>query len=235
MTTSPNVMIYAAMDGWRRQMVRDGQRLLGAALDLSRHVRRRIDTLPGLHVLEDELLGVEASHDLDGLQVLISVRELGISGYQAADWLRAHCRIDVGLSDSERILATLSMADDASTTDRLCAALEDLVRAAPSMERAAPVQMPSPHDLELESVDNPRDAFFGKVETVPVEQAAGRIAAEQVTPYPPGIPVLVPGERITAAVLDYLRTGLAAGMVLPDPADKTLETIRVTTRGVEQP
>jgi arginine/lysine/ornithine decarboxylase len=58
----------------------------------------------------------------------------------------------------------------------------------------------------------------------------GRIAAEQVTPYPPGIPVLVPGERITAEVLEYLRTGLAAGMVLPDPADESLETVRVAAR-----
>lgn len=228
MTTSPNVMIYAAMDGWRRQMVQHGERLLGSALELAREVRRRIDALPGLHVLEDELLGAEASHDLDPLQVLISVTGLGISGYQAADWLRAHCRIDVGLSDPERILATLSMADDEQTTDRLLAALGELVRAAPSMDSTPPVHLPSPHDLELESVDTPRDAFFGDVETVPVQEAVGRIAAEQVTPYPPGIPVLVPGERVTAEVLDYLRTGLAAGMVLPDPADKSLETVRVT-------
>jgi arginine/lysine/ornithine decarboxylase len=228
MTTSPNVMIYAAMDGWRRQMVQRGERLLGSALELARDVRRRIDALPGLHVLEDELLGAEASHDLDPLQVLISVRELGISGYQAADWLRASCCLDVGLSDHERVLATLSMADDEGTTDRLVAALGELVRAAPSLEPARPMRMPSPHDLELESVDTPRDAFFGPVETVPVAEAVGRIAAEQVTPYPPGIPVLVPGERITAEVLDYLRTGLAAGMVLPDPADKGLETVRVT-------
>jgi arginine decarboxylase len=228
MTTSPNVMIYAAMDGWRRQMVQHGEQLLGSALELAREVRRRIDALPGLHVLEDELLGAEASHDLDPLQVLISVRGLGISGYQAADWLRASCSLDVGLSDHERVLATLSMADDKDTTDRLVAALGGLVRAAPSLEPARPMHLPSPHDLELESVDTPRKAFFGPVETVPVEEAVGRIAAEQVTPYPPGIPVLVPGERITAEVLDYLRTGLAAGMVLPDPADKSLETVRVT-------
>jgi arginine decarboxylase len=228
MTTSPNVMIYAAMDGWRRQMVQHGEQLLGSALELAREVRRRIDALPGLHVLEDELLGAEASHDLDLLQVLISVRGLGISGYQAADWLRASCSLDVGLSDHERVLATLSMADDEETTDRLVAALGELVRAAPSLEPARPMHLPSPHDLERDSVDTPRDAFFGPVETVPAEKAVGRIAAEQVTPYPPGIPVLVPGERITAEVLDYLRTGLAAGMVLPDPADKSLETVRVT-------
>lgn len=76
----------------------------------------------------------------------------------------------------------------------------------------------------------PRDAFFAAKETVNAGNAIGRIAAEQVTPYPPGIPVIVPGERITAELLQYLRSGLAAGMQLLDPADPTLLTIRVVAR-----
>jgi arginine/lysine/ornithine decarboxylase len=231
MTTSPNVMIYAAMDGWRRQMVQQGEQLLGAALQRAADVRARIEALPGLHVLDDELLGAEASHDLDRLQVLISVAELGISGYQAADWLRANCHLDVGLSDHQRVLATLSMADDEQTTGRLLGALEELVRSAPSLPRPKPVHVPRPSDLELDSVDTPRAAFFGPAEMVPAQDAVGRIAAEQITPYPPGIPALVPGERINAAVLEYLRTGLAAGMVLPDPTDPSLRTVRVTASG----
>jgi arginine decarboxylase len=73
----------------------------------------------------------------------------------------------------------------------------------------------------------PRDAFFGPVEMVAASQACGRIAAEQITPYPPGVPAVVPGERLDDAVIDYLRTGLAAGMTLPDPADPSLEKFRV--------
>ncbi|MCW2983457.1 MAG: lysine decarboxylase, partial [Conexibacter sp.] len=197
--------------------------------------RSRVEALPGLHVLDDELLGAEDSHDLDRLQVLISVADLGISGYQAADWLRANCHLDVGLSDHQRVLATLSMADDEQTTGRLLAALEELGRAAPSLPRPKPVHVPSPTELELESVDTPRDAFLGPAEMVPVQDAVERIAAEQITPYPPGIPVLVPGERINAEVLEYLRTGLAAGMVLPDPADPSLHTIRVTAHASARP
>jgi arginine/lysine/ornithine decarboxylase len=74
----------------------------------------------------------------------------------------------------------------------------------------------------------PRDAFFGPAESVAVDDAIGRVAAEQITPYPPGIPAVVPGERITEGLVTYLRSGLAAGMVLPDPADPSLDTIRVT-------
>jgi arginine/lysine/ornithine decarboxylase len=79
----------------------------------------------------------------------------------------------------------------------------------------------------MDTVMLPREAFFGPVEVVPADEAAGRVAAEQITPYPPGIPAILPGERINAAVVEYLRTGAEAGMVLPDPADPTVQTIRV--------
>jgi arginine/lysine/ornithine decarboxylase len=89
------------------------------------------------------------------------------------------------------------------------------------------VDLPSYGDLDIEPVLTPREAFFGPVEQVPAREAVGRVAAEQITPYPPGIPAVVPGERITDGLIDYLHSGLAAGMVLPDPADQSLETIRV--------
>ena len=106
MTTSPNVMVYAALDGWRRQMVEHGRQLLGDALELARGVRDDIALIPDVEVLDDELLGVEASHDLDRLQVLIDVSATGTSGYQAADWLREHHHLDVGMSDRRRVLVT---------------------------------------------------------------------------------------------------------------------------------
>jgi arginine/lysine/ornithine decarboxylase len=227
MTTSPNTMVYAGMDAWRRQMVEHGTRLLGDAIALAENVRARLSDLDGLHVLHDELLSEEASHDLDPLQVLIDVSALNLNGYQAADWLRENCRVDVGLSDHRRILATLSMADDAGTADRLLDAMRRLVAAAPALPAAKTVQLPDPTAFEVEPVLTPRDAFFGPTCTVPVAEAVGQVCAEQITPYPPGIPALIPGERISAELIDYLRTGLAAGMVLPDPADPKLDTIRI--------
>jgi arginine decarboxylase len=234
MTTSPNALLYTALDGWRRQMVEHGESLLGAALELARRLRRDIEAMPGLHVLERELVAREASHELDQLQVLIDVTGLGISGYQAADWLREHERIDIGLSDHGRILATLSMADDETTARRLRAALEALIAAARNLPRPNPIKLPKPSELQLDSVERPRDAFFGPVESVPVADAVGRIAAEQITPYPPGIPVVVPGERLNREVIDLPLTGLEGGMVLPDPADPKLETIRVTAAARRQ-
>jgi lysine decarboxylase len=231
MTTSPSVPIFAALDGWRRNMVANGRELLGAALGLAREVRRRIDALPDVEVLEDVLLGAEASHDLVRLQVLVDVSATGTSGYQARDWLREQRCLDVGLADHRRILATLSFADDATTADRLLEALSGWRTAAESFDPPAPIRLPSPEELQLETVALPRDAFFGRTEMVAAADAAGRTAAEQLTPYPPGIPAVVPGERLNAAVIDYLRSGVAAGMALPDSADPSLEHFRVVATG----
>jgi arginine decarboxylase len=227
MTTSPNVMIYAAIDGWRRQMVERGGELLGAALDLAGSVRREIDAIPGLRVLEDRLLGREASHDLDRLQILVDVSEVGISGYRCADWLREHERVDVGLGDHRLLLATLSMADDRATGQRLVDALCGLVKIAPGLEPTAPIYQPEPDELQLSTVMLPRDAFFGPTEMVAADSAPGRTAAEQLTPYPPGVPVVVPGEELNAAVVEYLQSGLRAGMVIPDATDPALDRFRV--------
>ncbi|MDT5338917.1 MAG: arginine decarboxylase [Mycobacterium sp.] len=227
MTTSPNVMVYAAMDGWRRQMVTSGRELLGAALGLAARTRDAIEEIPDVEVLDDELLGAEASHDLDRLQILIDVSATGCSGYQVADWLREHCRLDLGMSDHRRILATLSFADDTASTERLVDALWRWRKTSETFDKPHAIHLPSPDELELETVMLPRDAFFGPTEMVPSDEAVGRVAAEQVTPYPPGIPAIVPGERLNEPVIDYLRSGAEAGMTLPDPVDPTMRSFRV--------
>jgi arginine/lysine/ornithine decarboxylase len=228
-TTSANVLIYAAMDGWRRQMAIDGEAILTRALEVVHTARSRLDRLGGIRVLREELIGPEASHDLDPFHVLMDVSDLGISGYQAADWLREYHRIDAGVSDHRRIELTLSQADDDATVDRAVAAFEDLIANASSLPRPKPVRVPDPSSLELEVGELPRDAFFGPIEDVRLHKAIGRIAAEQITPYPPGIPVVLPGEIINEAVVDYLRSGVAAGMVIPDAADPSMKHIRVST------
>ncbi|WP_141203237.1 aminotransferase class I/II-fold pyridoxal phosphate-dependent enzyme [Streptomyces griseorubiginosus] len=233
-STSPSVLLYAGIDGWRRQMALHGKELMGGALDLAARVRAAVEEIEGLHVNDrDDFCGPGLADDFDPLPGVIDVTGLGITGYQAADWLREHRRIDAHLTDHRRIGMQITHADDEETTGQLLDALKDLVRAAPEWEAGPRVAVPPPSELRLEQVRLPRDAFFGPAENVPVGEAAGRIAAEMVTPYPPGIPAVLPGELLTEPVLEYLRTGLAAGMNLPDPADASLETIRVVNAGSE--
>jgi hypothetical protein len=208
-------------------MAQHGHQLLDAALRRAAALREELAGLDGIDVMHDELLGEQASHDLDELQIVLDLSGLNISGYTAADWLRSEHALDMGTSDHRRIGVQLSYGDDPAALDRLTTALTALVKAADTLPAATPMYLPSPGDLEMETVVLPRDAFFGDIEDVPLDRAAGRVCAEQITPYPPGIPAVLPGERINAGVLNYLRTGLNAGMEIPDAADSTLSTIRV--------
>ncbi|MGX1566543.1 aminotransferase class I/II-fold pyridoxal phosphate-dependent enzyme [Streptomyces sp. NPDC055506] len=229
-TTSPSVLIFAGLDGWRRQMALHGEELMGGALDLAAEVRSAIEEIDGLHVNDRrDFCGPGLSDDFDPLPGVIDLTGLGITGFQAADWLREHRHIDAHLVDHRRIGMQITHGDDRETTGPLLEALRDLARAAGDLPRGPRVEVPSSAELRMEQVMLPRDAFFGPAEDAPVGEAAGRVAAEMITPYPPGIPAVLPGERLTEPVLAYLRTGLAAGMHLPDPTDPKLDTVRVVS------
>ena len=226
-TTSSSSLVYATLDGWRRHMVEQGEQLLGEALHRARRVRSAVAGMDGLRVMGDDVVGTGGTAELDPLRLTIDVRGLGISGYQAGDWLRAACHVDVGSADQCHLGVQISYADDDDTERRLVDALTRLVGERDRIDAQPQAELPDLRTFELDSVLLPRDAFFGRTEQVPVDQATGRIAAEMVSPYPPGVPVLVPGEAINDAVLDYLASGAQAGMLVPDAADPTMKTIRV--------
>ena len=127
--------------------------------------------------------------------------------------------------------ARLRTATARTPRTSLVATLEALERDAKDAEPPPLVHLPSRHGLELDTVMLPRDAFFGPVEQVPIKDAEGRVAAEMVSPYPPGVLVLAHGELITRESLDYLSSGVAAGgMLIPDGADSELKTPHVVSR-----
>ncbi|MFE9395169.1 aminotransferase class I/II-fold pyridoxal phosphate-dependent enzyme [Streptomyces flavidovirens] len=228
-TTSPSVIIWAGLDGWRRQMMTQGNRLMDDVLRLASHVRAEIERIPGLHVNDrTDFTGPGKAADFDPLPVIIDIQALGTTGYRAADWLRERRSTDMHLIDHRRIGAQLTHADSRATTAPLLDALKDLANHSEELAGAPVVDVPAGQDMRLEQTCLPRDAYFGDTEDVPLEDAVGRVAAEMITPYPPGIPAALPGERLTEPVLRYLRTGLDAGMNIPDPADPGLKTVRVT-------
>jgi arginine decarboxylase len=227
-TTSPSSLVYATLDGWRRQMVEQGEALLTAALHLAEQTRAALAHMPGIRVMGAEFVGQGRAKELDPLKIVMDVSDLGISGYQGADWLRDNERVTVGLSDHRRMVAQLTIADDERTAATLVRAMAELTKA--ELPRPRPIDLPAPADLELETAMLPRDAFFAATEQVAAANAVGRVSAEMLTPYPPGAPAVLPGEVITTEVLDYLRSGLGAGMQLPDPVDASLDTVRVVAR-----
>lgn len=230
-TTSSSSLVYASLDGWRRHMVEQGRDLLDTALRRAHRVRDAVAALPGLRVLGDEVVAPGASADLDVLKVVVDVRELGITGMQAAEWLRAECHVDCGASDTCRIVGQFTHADDDGTENLFVDSLRVLTEKAHTIEPRPEVWMPAPESFELEQAVLPRRAYFGPTEQVPARKAAGRIAAEVLSPYPPGVPVVAPGEVVTEEVVHYLRSGVRAGMLVPDAADPSLETLRVMAKG----
>jgi arginine decarboxylase len=223
-TTSPSALLYGSIDGFRRHMVTEGRQLLDAALQRTARLRERLQALTGLTVMDDSVIGHDTVAEWDPLKLSIDVSALGITGYQAKDWLEAEHQLEVQFGDARRVVCSLTYSDNDVAFERLGRALEALAAAPPAPDRPA-TAVPPLEDLNLKQAMSPRDAFFART-----EQAAdpvGRVAAEMISPYPPGVPAILPGEVFNAPVVSYLRAGLAAGMTIPDAADPKLETFRV--------
>jgi arginine/lysine/ornithine decarboxylase len=228
-TTSGSAILLGSIDAARRQMVEDGEELIGNALRLARRLRAGAREL-GLPTIEpEEILTHPSAWHFNELHVTMDVQHLGMTGYKAADWLRGHRALAVELADHRRIMAAVSHADTDASIDRALAALGELVEQFDTRmnftRSSRPV--PGPSELRTEQVMTPREAFYAETEMVPLMEAPGRVAAEFVTPYPPGIPLFVPGERITENIAEYLKTGSAEGIYVEGCADQSLSSLRV--------
>lgn len=226
-TTSPSSLLYGALDGWRRRMHTDGRLLITAGLETMRALRARLSAIDGLTVIGREILNTPGVETWDPFKLVVDVAGLGITGYQAQEWILAEHDIETQLGDTRHLVAALTYADTPNTVECLAQALEDLAATRPAPDRTTPDLPLYLDDLNLEPVLTPREAFFAHTDKVPAEQAVGRIAAEMVSPYPPGVPVIAPGERINQAAVDYIRDAAAAGAKIPDATDPTGATFRV--------
>jgi arginine/lysine/ornithine decarboxylase len=223
-TTSPSALVYGSIDGWRRHAVQHGRELIDGALARADHARRRLGAIDGFSVLDDSIHSREGVAEWDPLKLSVDVSGLGMTGYQVRDWLLEECAIACQLADARRVLMSITYADQDRDIGALVSALERLASDPLQLANPAPM-IPPLEELDLEQVLSPREAFFSATEQV--RDPVGRIAAEMVSPYPPGVPAVLPGERWNAATAEYLRAGKAAGMTIPDAGDPTLDTFRV--------
>ena len=226
-TTSPSVPILATLDAARRDHALNGEAMWQKAIARANDLRRRLTTIDGVRVFGAEHL--PASAELDPTKVLIDVSGIGVSGYALDDWLNEHHRVSVGLSDARHLLAIVSVGTTARDVRALVRGLADAVRRVRSGELTLPAigDTPGIGSLATEMAADPADAMFGRVEQVPLAEAAGRIAAETIAPAPPGVPRLVPGQRITQAHVVWLIANRDRGAFLLDPIDPDERTVRV--------
>ncbi|MCL6522790.1 MAG: DegT/DnrJ/EryC1/StrS family aminotransferase [Firmicutes bacterium] len=231
-STSASYLLMASLDAARAEMQERGRELVERAIRLADGLRAALGRVPGLRLLDRRVLGGPAAAWLDPLKVTVSVRDLGLSGREVELILRRRHRIQVEMSDLFNVVLIVGSGNTEEETERLVRAFRRLAAEAPRLRRpetaalleraAALAGAPAPEVAVL-----PREAWFAAAERVELEAARGRVAAETVTSYPPGIPIVSPGERISGDVLDFLVTVREAGLRLSGPADPSLRTIRV--------
>lgn len=226
-STSASTLLLSSIDAARREFQENGERLLGDAIDVALRIRSAIAQLPGLDLIGDEILGSAGAFAFDPTHVTIDVVGLGLTGFQAADWLREHRGIHVELSDHRRVMALITYADTDATAQRLIDAMAALAEEHAGAKPRPVDDVPSWSQLRTETVVLPRDAFLGATEILPWRQAAGRVSAEMICPYPPGIPVVAPGELLTDTIVDYLQCQAAQGVMVEGAADESLAEFRV--------
>ncbi len=215
-TTSPAGAVLASIDASRALLERDGGQLLGAALEATRAARGRLKTVEGVVVLDGP--------EVDPLKLTLALHGTGADGVAVERDLLA-AGLPVEAAERDVIVAVVSLADTAQSLGSLTDALVASIQRHRGTPR--PVVGPAVYGVEPVAALAPRAAFFAPHETVAARDAVGRVSTELIAPYPPGIPVLAPGERVTAATLAALEDARAAGVRIAYAADPTLATLRV--------
>jgi lysine decarboxylase len=229
-STSPSSLLTASLDAQRRYAAWDGRELLEETLNAMELTREAVRAIEGLDVLDERFVGRPGVFDYDPLRLAIDIRGIPVTGYELADMLIEIDDVYLELAGENVIVGVFGMGERAlDTGQRLVAALRVAVDQLEARDGGGSATKgafaPPPPWGEL--VMGPREAFFAPQEVVPVEQAAGRIASESLAAYPPGIPNVLPGERLTAETLDYIQQTLELGGSLRGASDRKVRTLRV--------
>ncbi|HEY0240090.1 MAG TPA: aminotransferase class I/II-fold pyridoxal phosphate-dependent enzyme [Friedmanniella sp.] len=213
-TTSPAGAVLASLDAARALLQLDGEAQLDGLLRLVASVRADLRAIEGLTVLD----AVEPA------KLVVGLAAVGADGVAVGRDLRL-AGVEVELADRDWLIPVITLADTARTVERLVSALVAAVRRHAGPARRTVVA--ASWSVQPEIVVPPREAFFAPAVTLDVQQAIGRVSAELVAPYPPGVPVLAPGERVTAEAVDSLLAAARAGTRIAYATDPTMATLRV--------
>ncbi len=222
-TTSASYLLLSSLDITRRNLVMSGQATYQRVIDFANYARREINLIGGYDAFGLEKRDGAAFYDFDLCKLPVHTRAIGLSGVEVYDLLRDDYDIQIEFGDLHNFLAILSVGDRQVGIERLIAALHDIVHS----YGCEPAQ-----DLVNEYISpsvamSPAEAFYAPAEVLPLEDCLGRIAAESVMCYPPGIPILAPGERVTAEALEYIRYAKEKGSKMTGTDDPEVEKLYV--------
>ena len=226
-STSPSSLLLASLDGARRQLAVHGEALLHETIAAAAATRAQLATTPGLAIIAEDFVGRDGVAAYDPLRLVLDTRATGCTGYEVAEALRNAYDVQVELATVATMVCVLGIGQSAEALVRFAGDVDETVKRI--QKPGAPIEalVRGPGALSNEMVVAPRDAFLGASSVVALEDAVGRISCESIAGYPPGIPALLPGERITADTASYLRELVASGARLHGAADPTMATIHV--------
>lgn len=230
-STSPSFILLASLDAARQQMAIDGQNLMQQTLELANIARNKIREIPGLSVLELPKIRQPGFFDLDKTRLTVNVKELGITGFTTENFL-----IEMGIvpevSSFENVTFIISLGNnelDINALVKVFKKINDIPRCRKYEMSTSNIISKIIFNYQPDNrlVISPREAFFATSEILPLEKTVDRICAENICPYPPGIPILMPGERITKSALDYLQQVQDLGGVITGCLDASCHTLKV--------
>lgn len=224
-TTSPSYILMASLDCARRQIALNGTELLDKAIELSNYVRKEINKIPGFYCFGEEILNTPGVFALDPTKITITCRDLGITGYDLDMILSNKYHIQMELSDLYSVLAVGSFGDTKEAMDKLLNALKEISDEFLGKSDSKPDFLDIPSIPELKLI--PRAAFNSHKISLPLKESINHISSEFLMAYPPGIPVLCPGEIITKEIIDYVEDLKRVGLYVQGTEDPSVENIKV--------
>ncbi|MCR3759850.1 aminotransferase class I/II-fold pyridoxal phosphate-dependent enzyme [Clostridium felsineum] len=225
-TTSPSYILMASMDCARRQIALHGKELLDSTIDLCNYARREINKIEGFYCFGEEVLGRPGSYAFDPTKLTITCTDLGITGYDLDMLLANDYHIQVELSDLYNVLAVGSFGDTKENIDALINALKQISKSISSTDKKKKTSF---KDIPAvpKRILSPREAFNGEKESILIKDSVGKTSGEFLMAYPPGIPILCPGEIITQEIVHYVNDLKVAGLYVQGTEDPEVNYIKV--------
>lgn len=222
-TTSGSYLLMSSLDISRRNLALRGREVFAKVVSMAEYAREEINAIGGYYAFGRELINGNSIFDFDPTKLSVHTRDIGLAGIEVYDLLRDEYDIQIEFGDIGNILAYLSIGDRPQELERLVSALAEIRR---RFQRDSSGLL-SQEYIDPEVVMSPQEAFYSRKKSIPLKDSKGCVCSEFVMCYPPGIPILSPGERITAEILDYIEYARQKGCSMTGPEDPEIRKINV--------
>mgnify|MGYP000949041891 CR=1 FL=1 len=222
-TTSASYLLMVSLDIARRNLAMNGREMYRKAVEYVDYAREEINRIGGYYVYGDELCNGDSFYAFDRTKLSIHTRNTGLAGIEVYDILRDEYDIQIEFGDIGNILAYLSIGDRPQEVERLVSALAEIKR----RFRTDGAGLLSQEYIDPVVAASPQEAFYAPKKSLPLMETEGMVCSEFVMCYPPGIPILAPGERITKEILNYIEYAKAKGCSMTGPEDPEILRLNV--------